>query len=439
MNKESLPIIIGSAQCKQPKETPEPLDPLSLIEKATELAIKDVGAPEIKKEIDAVFMVNINSWSYEDAPAELSTKIGINPVQKVYLPDGGDTPQMLVNRAARMIRSGQRKVVLITGGEAKYSLNKAKKGKIKLNWPQQKEPEYIEGELYNGTSEFENRYGLPIPSYSYAFFETALRAESNHNLEEHQLYTGKIFEKYSKVAAENPHAWDQRAYTAEEIATPSSENRKVLHPYTKRMCANMFVDLSASIIITSQTVAEELEINQSKWIYHLGGADFKNIFELTRRPKLTTSPAARAGVKIALERAGLELDEIDAFDIYSCFPSIVQIITREIGLMGDDPRDITTTGGLAYFGGPWSNYSLHGIVSAVKQIQQNPKLKIMVIANGGYNSKQSFGIYSGMTNKKSQQNLDATEIQEKILKRALPEPQKEANGVITIEAYTIPY
>ena len=77
----------------------------------------------------------------------------------------------------------------------------------------------------------------------------------------------------------------------------------------------------------------------------------------------------KEGARAALDQAGLKLDDIDAFDLYSCFPSIVEIMLNELDVPTDDPRSFTLTGGLPYFGGPWSNYSMHAIVSAVELIR----------------------------------------------------------------------
>ncbi|MFX0070721.1 MAG: acetyl-CoA acetyltransferase [Candidatus Hermodarchaeota archaeon] len=439
MSKKIHPIVIGVAQYTQSKNETKRLDPLSLMVKTCQKAINDTGSNAIKNYIDAIYMVNINSWSYKDAPGELSKLIGISPSQKVYLPDGGDSPQMLVNRAAKAISKGKKKAILITGAEAAYSTYLFKKGKTKLNWPKRRQPEYMEGPLWFGTTEFENTYGFYIPSYSYAMFETALRASSGRTIKEHKKYMGKIFERYSKIASKNSYAWNSEFYSAEEITTPSPENRKVLHPYTKRMCANMFVDQTGALIVTSEQLARTLNINSKKWVYLMGGSDFKNIFNIAQRPKLHNSPAAREGSKLALKQAGLTLEDIDKFDIYSCFPSAVQIISNEIGLKMDNPRDLTVTGGLPYFGAPWSNYSTHAIITTVEIIRKNPSLKIMVIANGGYNTKQSFGIYGKEPSVEAWVDRDDSKIQESILAKKLPEPVKEANGQITVEAYTIPY
>jgi acetyl-CoA C-acetyltransferase len=436
MSQKLHPIIIGASQFTQFKKTDIHLDPLKLMVKTSKLAFQDIGIDEINKFIDTIYMVNINSWSYADAPQKLSNIVGIKPREKVFLPDGGDSPQMLVNRAAKAISSGKSHMILITGGEAAYSASRARRRKLKLNWPEKTDPNYMEGKLWYGTTDFENKYGMIFPSCSYAMFETAVRAASERDLKEHRSYMGKLFERFSKIAAENPHAWSKKSLTAEKISIPTSENRLINYPYTKFMCSNMFVDQSATIIMTSDKTAKELSIDPDLWVYLMGGTDLRNVFEITRRPRLYDSPAAREGAKIALKQAGLTLDDIDSFDIYSCFPSIVQIIKKEIGLKDDDPRDLTLTGGLPYFGGPWSNYTMHAIVTAVKQIRKDPHKKIMVISNGGYNSKQSFGIYGKNPPAIPWSDRDDSEIQESILENKLEPPIIKANGHITIEAYT---
>jgi len=439
MTKMSVPIVVGVAQYTQSKTILQPLDPINLMAKTCHMAITDSGIEKLKDLIDSIYMVNINSWSYKDAPGELSKLLGINPVRQVYLSAGGESPQMLVNRAAKAIASGESKAILITGGEAAYSVYRKKAGKIKLDWPRRKDPEYMEKSLELGAGDFENKYRLFIAVCAYAMFETAVRAGSDRTLEEHNQYMGKILEHYSKIASKNPYAWSQKSYTVEEIITPTSQNRKINYPYTKLMCANIFVDQSASMIMVSEEVASELKIDRNFWVYLRGRADLKNIFSITQRPQLNNSPAAREGSRFALNQAGLKLEDIDVFDIYSCFPSMVQIIRDEIGLVENDPRDLTVIGGLSYFGGPLSNYSMHAIVTAVNLIRKNPSKKIMVVANGGYNTKQSIGIYGKEPPAADWNERKEKEIQEVIYSKALPKPVEKANGQLTVDAYTFYY
>ena len=171
----------------------------------------------------------------------------------------------------------------------------------------------------------------------------------------------------------------------------------------------------------------------------MGGATFKNIGEIYKRPRLDNSPAAREGTRLSLLQAGLKLSDIDKFDLYSCFPSIVQIFMKELGIKDDDPRDLTLTGGLPFFGTPLSNYSLHAIINTVESIRGDPSLKIMVIANGGYNSKQSVGIYGTKPPKIQWGIRDDSKIQDSILEKTLAEPVVKANGKLVVDGYTVIY
>ncbi|MFW9882046.1 MAG: hypothetical protein ACFFG0_53965 [Candidatus Thorarchaeota archaeon] len=441
MYQKNTPVIIGSAQCIQKKDVSEPLDPLNLIAKACNSAITNSGVFNLRYIIDTIYMSTISSWIYEDPPIKLSNLLHINPTHKYVAPISGNIPQLLVNKAAKAISLGESKMILITGGEASYSKYRAKKGRITLNWP--KPPPKAINESRKAIifylSQFENKYKLTNPTYIYALIETALRAASKKNLKEHLKFIGKRYERFSEIASKNPYAWEQNQFKSEEIITPSSVNRIICHPYTKRMVSNLYVDQAAALVMTSEEIAENFGIDKSFWVYPMAGVNLKNIFYLAQRPLLYDSPAIREASRLALEQAGLKLNEIDVFDLYSCFPCMVEIARQEIGIPEDDPRDLTITGGLSFFGGPFSSYSMHSIVSAVDLIQNNPSKKVMILANGGYNTSESIGIYGNNPPFKPWKNIDHIKIQEKINAQALSEPIEQANGKFTIEAYTIIY
>ncbi|KKK41226.1 MAG: acetyl-CoA acetyltransferase [Candidatus Lokiarchaeum sp. GC14_75] len=441
MNSKNIPVIIGAAQFTQRKESDQTLDPLSLMVKTSQLAIEDTRVNDIKDFIDAVYMINVVSWSYEDAPGLLSEKLNIKPKEKVYfsISMGGNSPQLMVNRAAKAIEKGNHRCVLITGGEAAYTLGKKFKGIPPKSWPEKKEPKYIEEKKEGYLSAFERKNALGWPPIAYSMFESAVRAFSGRSLEDHIAYIGELYERYSKVASENPFSWARKYLKAEEITTPTQDNRYITFPYTKQMCANNFVDQSAAVIITSLEMAESLKIDPSNIVYLVGSADFKNIGEITRRPNLHDSPAVRESSRLALEQAGLTIDDIDKFDFYSCFPSMVQIIIKELGIKMDDPRNLTITGGLPFHGGPLSAYSLQAVAQAVSLIRKNPPLNVMVLANGGYNSGESVGIYSSEPGKIPWVIRDDSKVQQAILEEALPDPVEKADGNLTINAYTILY
>ena len=135
--------------------------------------------------------------------------------------------------------------------------------------------------------------------------------------------------------------------------------------------------------------------------------------------------------------AGLSLKDIGTFDLYSCFPSAVEIGCQELGLAEDDPRGLTITGGLPYFGGPGNNYVTHSISHMVRAMRAKPGTYGLVTANGNYVTKHSFGIYSTTPTKGAWKRQEPAKLQAEI--DALPKaPFTETpSGAATIETYTV--
>lgn len=433
----SSPVIVGVAQFTQHKNTERPLDPLSLMVKTSSEALSDSGVSGLKDFVDCVYVMNLFQWSYRDAPGMLSARLGINPSQASYLPVGGNSPQLIVNRAARDLAAGRCKAVLMTGAEAIYSLRRALKGNIVLDWPESVPPDRTDGENTNGFDRIEELYDLFFPSSMYPLFETSLRASSDRSPEVHMMYMGKAFEHLSRIASQNPFAWSKKALSAQEIATPIPDNRYIGYPYTKYMNANVDVDQSAAIIMTTEDSARSLGIPEGKWVYPVGGAELNDIWYVTRRSCLHESPAIRHASRMALEQSGLTLEDMTVFDIYSCFPSAFEIARREIGIPEDDPRDLSVTGGLPFFGGPGNNYSMHAIAAVVDLIRKDRSRKAMVTANGWYLTKHAIGIYTGTPPVHPWNDRDDSLTQRAIDAQALPMPVEKASGSLTVEAYVI--
>jgi len=439
MDKALTPVIVGAAQFTQQKDTPRPLDPLGLMIETSRRAIEDAGPKKITDFIDSVYVPNIISWSYRDVPGMLAESLGIRPSKKTYYPVSGNLPQMFVNQSAKAIASGESEAVLLAGAEAAYAGRRARKGEIALDWPERQTPQKVDGDDRLSTSDFENNYHLLYPLPVYTMLESALKAKSGRTTGEHIKFIGQILEHFSAAVTKTPYAWMRDAYSAEEITTPTPKNRYTCYPYTIRMVANPQVDQAAALIMTSAAVAEKLGIDRSCWIYPMGGSDIRNIRYLSQRPEFHDSPAIKEGARLALAQAGLNLDQIDMFDIYSCFPAMIQILLQEMGIPADDPRGLTLTGGLPYFGAPLSNYSMHAIAAAVERIREAPASKAMITAIGGINFKASFGIYGTEPPATPWGQRNDSNIQDAILAKSLPKPTEKANGTLTVEAYAIHY
>lgn len=114
---------------------------------------------------------------------------------------------------------------------------------------------------------------------------------------------------------------------------------------------------------------------------------------MSERADLSRSPAIETALKRALDAAEADRQAMDAIDLYSCFPCAVLLAAEVLGL---DPaaRPLTVTGGLPFFGGPGNAYSLHAIAEMVARLRGRPGGRGLVLANGGYLSKETVGIYA---------------------------------------------
>lgn len=466
MNMTPIPIIAGAAQITQRKGADPVLDPLGLMIQASRRAIAEAGAEGLPPLVDTICVVNSFSCDDEQLPDRLSRALGLNPGETIYSLIGGNTPQMLVNEFSRDIAAGRRQAVLIAGAEAIHAMVRGARGKVKLDWPDnitwrrvrdaglpvnfdtllrlgcEHETKRLHdaGEKYpEPNNRAEAALDLFLPQFMYPFFETALRASSGRTPEEHRLHMGRRCEHLAGIAARNPHAWERKAAAADEITQSTSKNHYIAYPYTVRMVANINVDQAAAVILTSESAAEKSGIDRSHWVYPMGGAELKNIWHVSRRPCLHNSPAITEASRLALGQAGLSLNEIGVFDLYSCFPSALEIARRAIGIPEDDGRDLSVTGGLAYFGGPGNNYTLHAIASVVERIRRDRTLKAMVTANGWFNSKHAVGVFGGEAPPYPWEERDDEPVQRAIDAQALPEPVERAEGRLTVEAYMIRY
>src|ERR1700742_2218482 len=131
-------------------------------------------------------------------------------------------------------------------------------------------------------------------------------------------------------------------------------------PYTKLMNSNNMVDQGAALILTSADKATYLQIPRDRWVFPYAGTDSHDTYAISERAEFFRSPAIRIAGERALRLAGCGVDDVELIDIYSCFPSAVQVAARELGLpVGDPKRPLTVTGGLTFARGPGNKSVTH--------------------------------------------------------------------------------
>jgi acetyl-CoA C-acetyltransferase len=449
--EDSTPIIVGVGQFSEKNVAPEvALSPMGLAAEASRIALADTGAAATLVElIDTIAVVRLFSDSTnrprlshgfgraDNPPRAVARRLGADPDTAIYGQLGGNTPQKLVNEMAERIARGDVRVALLTGAEAIRTTQSALRAGTALDWDEHDDGTLEDrglGEPLTTAHEFE--YGIGIPVQTYPLFENVIRARCGRSVEDHQLAMGRLMQPFAQMAAANPHAFYGRSWTAEQLAAVDQDNRYVCFPYPKLMNARDSVNQSAGVIMTSVAMARQLQIEQSKWVFLHGCAEADDRL-VTERSDLGASPAIRANACKALTMAGKSVADMSYFDVYSCFPSAVEIACQELGIAVDDERGLTVTGGLPFFGGPGNNYSMHGIVSMVERLRERPGTFGLVTANGGWLSKHATGIYSTQPWPGGWQRENPASYQGQVDSAPVPPFTESPQGAARIETYTV--
>ena len=145
----------------------------------------------------------------------------------------------------------------------------------------------------------------------------------------------------------------------------------------------MQVDQGAAVILCSAAAATAAGIPRDRWVFPLAGADADDHWFLSHRLDFHSSPAIRLAGASALALAGASIDQMAHVDLYSCFPSAVEIAAAELGLPDDQAsRPLTVTGGLTFGGGPGNNYGTHAVAAMVGALRADPGSQGLVTGLG---------------------------------------------------------
>ncbi len=447
----ATPVIVGVGQLTLHRKPGIPsisaiadAEPAEMMARSIHLAAADAGpSGSLIQRVDEIDTVKTLSWDYFNPGKVLAKLLGISPANTAVSTIGGDSPLALVSRAAARIAQGKADTVIVAGAEAVYTRRKMNpSGSQGISWSRRDlegtpPPEEI-GESRPGSHPYELEQSLALPVNVYPIFETAIRHRLGLDPLAHLDRISKLWSRFSAVAATNKYAWSQQVQSPAEISEVSATNRMVSYPYTKLLTANIQVDQAAAIILTSAGTAEALSIPKDRWIFPVASAFAHDYWFVSERSDLTSSPAIGAIARACFGQAGVTLDDISKFDLYSCFPSAVEIACLELGI---DPlsesRPLTMTGGLTFAGGPGNNYASHSLAQMVGAIREDPESLGMVTGVGWYMTKHHSMILSGSP-VRSVGGFSTLSAQPGADQR---EPRRfgRQSGPVTIEAYTIVY
>ena len=429
------PVLVGAGQLVQRVEPADALEPVALMAEAARRAAEDAGAPGLLAKVQSVQVVRLISWRYPDPGALVAGLVGATGARTAVSPIGGNSPQSMVNAAATAIRAGELDVVLLTAAEASKTRQAYRKLDEKPPWTTQPEgttPATVVGDEVPLNHPAETSKGIVLPSQLYPVFECAVRAAAGRTVDEHVERIAELWSRFSEVAAANPFAWSPEAMTPGQVATAGDDNRMVGFPYTKVMNTNNTVDQGAAVLLCSVEAARAAGIAEDRWVFPWTGTDAHDHPAVSARADLHSSPAMRIAGGRALELAGVGVDDLAHVDLYSCFPSAVEIAAAELGLGLD--RQLTVTGGLSFAGAPLNGYVMHSIATMAGVLRDDPGSVGLISANGGYLTKHAFGVWS---TEPPAQPFRWAHPQDEI--DALPSvvPVERHEGPVTVEAYTV--
>ncbi|MEM7326794.1 MAG: acetyl-CoA acetyltransferase [Actinomycetota bacterium] len=428
------PVIVGVAQIKQrPDDPADAAEAIQLMVDAVSAAAADAGAPGLLAKLDHIGVVD-GAWKYTDPARIIAERVGAATARTSLSAGGGNTPQAYINDLGSRIQAGELDTAVVAGAEIIWSRRRQRRAGLTVEWTVQEgvEPDEHFGNNVPMSTDFENSRGMEAPINFYPVFESAIRASNGETIDEHRDRLSGLWEGFNRVAVANDYAWFREPMTAEEIRNPSAGNRMVGFPYTKAMNSNWDLDLSAAILICSVAAAEAAGVPRDRWVFPLAGADAHDTYSVSERRDLHSSPAITEAGRALFDTTGTGPDDVAHIDVYSCFPSAVQVGAASLGFGLDRP--LTLTGGLTFAGGPLNNYVSHSIATMIRTLREDPGVKGVITANGGYLTKHSLGMYS---TEPADHAYRTTDVQEAV--DAVPRtPVNEGYaGAVTVEAYTV--
>ena len=392
---DRLPCIITTARRTwHPSDEPAP-EPLAMwddVARSAAAAVRTRRDPMAA--VDFLGLVHCQSWAYDHPVQRLADQLDLGPGARSESILAGTAPQRLIDEAAVRMLRGEVTVALVVGGEALATRKRFDRTGSLPPWsyPHPSPPE-LPVDLAEWYLPTEIAHGVLPAWLTFALLEQARWAEQGGTAEARRELA-ELLGRLSTVASANPDAWFSTPSTPSELTTPAPSNRMVAWPYTKRMTSFMDVDMAAANLLVTKGVADEWGVPDEDRVYLRGWGFARDEIHIAGREELGSSPAMRSATTKALGAAGMSVDEVDVFDLYSCFGSAVQFARDALRLDPDDPRPITMTGGLPYHGGPSSNYLSHSISHVVDHLRSHPDQVAMTTGVGMHMTKHVAAVWS---------------------------------------------
>jgi acetyl-CoA C-acetyltransferase len=425
------PLVAGAAavsrRCEDPSEAVEALD---LMAEAAEQAADDAGARSLLGRVSSV-IVPKGMWGYGDPGRVLANRFRARDARTIGA-EIGVLQTTLFARAAEEIANGA-DVVLVVGGEARHSAQQARRAGLDA-------PETVQGDVEPDVvlrpaddivHPVEIARNLVMPVHAYACMESRWRAEHGMTVDEHRRDLAELWHRFSRVAVENPDAWDRTEHTVDELV--GSASNMTAFPYAKRHTSQWNVDQAAAILFCSAEAARAAGVPSDRFVFPHAVADSNHMVPVVARAEPHRSPQFGIAGRRALGLAAVGVDDVAHLELYSCFPIAVRVQCDEIGIEPD--RRLTQTGGMAFAGGPLNSFVLQALARMVEVLRADPGSRALVTAVSGMITKQGASVWSTEPPADGFRFADVTGDAQVVTERRDVRP--DATGDATVAACTV--
>ena len=435
----NTPVIVGIGFEQETSEDPTRCaEPWQLMVRAVRRAAADAGSEALLAQIESI-SVPQGMWEYRNPGKLIADTLGC-PSARSILSDLGVLQLSLLSDLCRAIAAGEQHVGVITGGEAKFrELRGAITGQSVANTEQSEDtppPDVHHTSSDPWASHLEARAGLSSPVELFAIMESALRYQQGLDVETHRDRIAQLYSRFSEVAAGNPHAWRREPLTAQAIRDPSPRNAMLAFPYTKRHSSQWNVNQAVAILVCSVERATRLPLERDGWIFPLAAAQSKHVVPLAQQRLLHSHLGTVLSGERALALAGVSARDVDAAELYSCFPAAIQSFAADLNVPETCPW--TVTGAMPFAGGPFNSFSLEGVARMVEVLRggDGSERRIGLVSNlSGIFAKQACALFSNLPNADGYRYEDVTA---EVAARDLPLPlDGDHVGPATIVGYTV--
>jgi len=386
------PVLVGVGTAHRPVDGSAGVEPLDLMVEAVHAAAIDAAAPHLAARAQMVAIPEGN-WSYPDPARLVADRIGAASAHTVRA-DVGVPQETPIGAALDRIRTGALDVAVVVGGEAMASrLRVQRAGGTPHETPQ---PEATPDERWSAQGEFmadaEVQAGIWAPVEQYACIDNALRHAEGRTVDEHLDQIAALWSAMNAVAGTNPRADFATPRPASFLRTAGAGNRPLAFPYAKWHSAQWSVDQAGALLLCSAEAARSAGVPLDRWVFPHVAVESSHSLSLTRRHDMHRWPAMQLLGDAAAGQIGRPLSQVDHLECYSCFPAAVRVQQRELRLPLDGVP--TVTGGMAFAGGPFNNFTYQATAAIVPRLREAPGAFGLVTTVSGLLTKPGLAVWA---------------------------------------------